>query len=93
MTRANICYYQLLGTLDFRDAARVDTKVFPVQPGDHKPDKVKASLEASSKALQGKKIRVLYLHKPDRSVPFEETLEAMNELYVNGGLYVCHSLI
>ena len=80
--------YQLIGSLDLRGGARVDTKVFPVQSGGHSPDNVKASFADSVKALQGKKIRVFYLHKPDRTVPFEDTLEAVNELYILGGLFV-----
>ena len=76
-----------MGDLDFRGVARVDTKVFPLQPGDHKPEKVVASFKGSVDALKGKKIRVYYLHKPDRTVPFEETLEAVNKIYQSGGLY------
>lgn len=30
------------------------------------------------------KVRVFYLHAPDRSVPFEETLREVNELYKEG---------
>lgn len=32
------------------------------------------------------KIRVLYLHAPDRTIPFEETMEAVDELYKGGSL-------
>lgn len=81
-----------MGKLDFRGTARVDTKVFPTLPGDHKPEKVKASLVSSLEALNGKKIRVFYLHKPDRTVPFEDTLEALNEIYKNGDLFVSYLL-
>jgi aryl-alcohol dehydrogenase-like predicted oxidoreductase len=35
-------------------------------------------------ALNGVKIRTLYLHKPDRSVPFEETVSAIDELHKQG---------
>ena len=57
-----------------------------MNPGDHAPEKVKASYEESVAALNGKKIRVFYLHKPDRTVPFEQTLEAIDEIYRAGGL-------
>lgn len=30
-------------------------------------------------------VDIFYLHAPDRSVPFRETLEACNELYQEGG--------
>ena len=65
---------------------RVDTKVAPMEPWGHSPDRLAASLRDSLEALNGKKIRVLYLHAPDRTVPYEETLEALNELYKTGAL-------
>lgn len=77
---------QLLGDLDFRGAARVDTKIFPLPPGGHKPETVKATFKASAEALKGKNIRVYYLHKPDHTVPWEDTLQAVDELYRSGGL-------
>ncbi|EKM53249.1 uncharacterized protein PHACADRAFT_210939 [Phanerochaete carnosa HHB-10118-sp] len=58
------------------------------KPGDHSPEKVKKSFEASVKALNGKKIRVYYLNVPDRSFPFEDTLEAINDIYNAGGFEV-----
>ncbi|GJE91888.1 aldo/keto reductase [Phanerochaete sordida] len=75
---------QVLGTLDLRGVARVDTKVAPMAPWGHAPEKIRASLDASRAALNGKKIRVLYLHAPDRSVPFEETLAALDALHRAG---------
>ena len=65
---------------------RIDTKVYPFNPGDHSPAKLKATFQLSLDALAGKKIRVFYLHIPDRDVPFEETLEAVNELHQAGHL-------
>jgi len=38
-------------------------------------------IESFLKALQPHKIRVLYLHRPDRSVPFENTLREINKLH------------
>ena len=40
----------------------------------------------SEKALAPHKINIFYLHAPDRSVPFEDTLRAVNELYQEGRL-------
>ncbi|KAK0450816.1 Aldo/keto reductase [Armillaria borealis] len=48
--------------------ATIDTKVYPT----------------SLKALNRQKVRVLYLHAPDRSVPFEDTLKAVDKLYREG---------
>ncbi|KIJ65225.1 hypothetical protein HYDPIDRAFT_27944 [Hydnomerulius pinastri MD-312] len=74
---------EYLGQLDLRGAA-VDTKAWVANPGDHTPAKLRESIEASLKALAPHKIRVFFLHVPDRSVPYEETLRGVNELYKEG---------
>jgi len=66
------------------DGATVDTKIWPFQDGDHKPERFKALFQESKNALGSIPIQVLYFHKPDRTVPFEETLEAANDLYKEG---------
>lgn len=65
---------------------RIDTKIFPVTPGDHAPAKIKETFKLSLEALGPNKIRVFYLHAPDRTVPYEDTLEGVNELYQAGHL-------
>ncbi|CAH7668859.1 NADP-dependent oxidoreductase domain-containing protein [Phakopsora pachyrhizi] len=65
---------QLLGELNLSEVS-LDSKCYPVNPGDHSPERLRDSLDESLKALKVKKIRVFYLHAPDRSVPFETTLE------------------
>ena len=77
--------FQFLTQLNLK-GMRIDTKIYPVTPGDHKADKLKATFKQSLEALGQNKIRVFYLHIPDRSVPFEETLEAVNDLYEAGHL-------
>ncbi|KZT37087.1 Aldo/keto reductase [Sistotremastrum suecicum HHB10207 ss-3] len=72
-----------LARLDLKGAT-VDTKVYPVKPGDHSPAAIRATFETSLKTLQTSKVRVLYLHAPDRSVPFEDTLEEIDKLYKEG---------
>jgi aryl-alcohol dehydrogenase-like predicted oxidoreductase len=42
------------------------------------------SLQDSLAALEMKKVDIEYLHAPDRSVPFAETLEAINKEFVAG---------
>lgn len=74
---------QLLSQLDLQDAT-IDTKVYPVKPGDHAPHALRETFQTSLKALNRQKVRVLYLHAPDRSVPFEDTLKAVDELYREG---------
>ncbi|MCJ1349862.1 Aflatoxin B1 aldehyde reductase member 2 [Peltigera leucophlebia] len=60
------------------------TKVYPLQPGDFKPEVVKERLNISLKELKTDCVDIFYLHAADRSVPFEETLEAVNELHKEG---------
>ncbi|KAL1752407.1 NADP-dependent oxidoreductase domain-containing protein [Schizophyllum commune] len=62
----------------------VDTKCFPAQPGDHSPEKLREAVEASARTLASHKINVFYLHSPDRSVKFEDTCRAINELHKEG---------
>lgn len=59
--------------------------------GDLKAASIRQSLLRSIEALGGgepelrtrssKKIRVFYLHAPDRKTPLEESVEAINELH------------
>ncbi|KIK59872.1 hypothetical protein GYMLUDRAFT_44348 [Collybiopsis luxurians FD-317 M1] len=74
---------ELLSQLDLKDAV-IDTKVYPVKPGDHAPAPLRATFLTSLQALKRDKVRVLYLHAPDRSVPFEETVAEVNKLYEEG---------
>ncbi|KAK5461319.1 hypothetical protein LTS15_003382 [Exophiala xenobiotica] len=60
------------------------TKCYPVKPGDHAPDKLRASLEKSLKELGTNCVDIFYLHAPDRSVPFEETLRCCNDMFKEG---------
>ncbi|KAG8818234.1 hypothetical protein FRC19_010790 [Serendipita sp. 401] len=74
---------EVLSQLDLHGAT-VDTKVYPVTPGDHHPDKLRSTFEISLSKLGRIKPRVFYLHAPDRSVPFEDTVAAVNALYSQG---------
>lgn len=60
------------------------TKSYPIKPGDHKPEVIKEQLNTSLKELKTDCVDIFYLHAADRSVPFEETLEAVNELHKEG---------
>ncbi|KAF4981613.1 hypothetical protein FZEAL_2625 [Fusarium zealandicum] len=61
------------------------TKVkYPVNPGDNTAEKVAESVETSLKELGTDCIDLLYLHRPDRGVPFAETLEALDKLHKAG---------
>lgn len=63
-------------------------RVYPVSPGDHEPRRLKELFKESLKALGPHKIRVFYLHAADRSVPFEDTVKAVHELFQEGHLHV-----
>ncbi len=45
---------------------------------------LKAKVAESLKELQTDQVDIFYLHAADRSVPFAETLEAVNELHKEG---------
>jgi aflatoxin B1 aldehyde reductase len=82
------CMLQYLGKLDLKDAT-IDTKVgpiYPYKPGVHEPTQLRQHFFTSLKALGKTKVRVFYLHAPDRSVPFEDTLGECNRLYEEGKL-------
>lgn len=62
-------------------------RIFPTTPGYFAPDNMKAVFQESLKALGPQKIRVYYLHAPDRSdkpVPFEDSLRVINEFHKAG---------
>lgn len=62
----------------------VATKVYPMEAGMHKPEKLRQTFETSLKELGQQSVEIFYLHAPDRSVPYEETLEEVNKLYEEG---------
>jgi len=60
------------------------TKVYPYEAGVHQPEKLKQHFNTSLKELGADTVDIFYLHAPDRSVPFEETLGAVNEMHKEG---------
>ena len=60
------------------------TKVYPYEAGVHKPEFLREHFSTSLKELGTDTVDIFYLHAPDRSVPFEKTLEAVNELHKEG---------
>jgi aflatoxin B1 aldehyde reductase len=59
-------------------------KVYPSKGGEHKPANLRELFGTSLKELQTDQVDIFYLHAADRSVPFVETLEAVNELHKEG---------
>ncbi|KAH7928049.1 Aldo/keto reductase [Leucogyrophana mollusca] len=74
---------EMLAKVDVKGCS-VDTKVYPATPGDFAPARLRARFLESVAALKPHKIHTFYLHAPDRSVPIEETLRAIDELYREG---------
>jgi len=72
-----------LSKLDLKDST-IDTKIYPLSPGDHKPKKLRATFLTSLKTLGCSNVRVLYLHAPDNTVPIEETLQELDKLHKEG---------
>lgn len=62
----------------------IATKCYPTEAGIHKPETLKATLNKSLSELGAKSVDIFYLHAPDRSVPFVDTLEACNDLFKEG---------
>lgn len=76
---------ETLAKLDL-SKCKIDTKVWPLAPGDHRPEGIRKSVNESLAHFRphGIKIRILYLHKPDAATPFEETLAEINKLHQEG---------
>ena len=60
------------------------TKVYPIEAGMHKPEKLRQIFETSLRELGQQSVEIFYLHAPDRSVPYEETLQEVNKLHEEG---------
>jgi hypothetical protein len=62
----------------------VSTKVWPTVAGAHNSENLKKTFRESLVALKADKVDIFYLHAPDYSTPFEETIQAVDELYREG---------
>lgn len=60
------------------------TKCYPFQPGTHKPEVLRQNLETSLKELKTDCVDIFYLHAPDRSIPFEDTLREADKMHQEG---------
>jgi aflatoxin B1 aldehyde reductase len=60
------------------------TKAFPRPPGRHAPGPLEQMLDESLQELGTDCVDIFYLHAADRSVPFTETLQALNEMHKKG---------
>ncbi|KAJ7477296.1 Aldo/keto reductase [Mycena galericulata] len=85
---------EYLGKIDWQGKGiLMETKLYPFVPKEptpgqeirsHSPEDLRKFLMISLKALNTDKLEMWYLHGPDRSVPYEVTLKAINDLYKEG---------
>lgn len=62
-------------------------RIYPIEPGYFAPTNLRAVFQQSLKALGDHKVRVFYLHFPDRSAQqasFEDILREVNEFHKEG---------
>ncbi|CAO3569935.1 unnamed protein product [Mortierella alpina] len=74
---------QVLGEIDLKDFY-VSTKIYAAVSGKHDTTNLERSLRETLMARKTNKVDILYLHAPDRSTPFEETVKAVDGLYRQG---------
>ncbi|KAH7930866.1 Aldo/keto reductase [Leucogyrophana mollusca] len=86
---------EYLGKIDCKGRnLKLETKYYPdtkiksvyVEDGvhSHSPEDLRTNLLRSLKALNTNKLEMWYLHGPDRTVPYEVTLKAVDDLYKEG---------
>ncbi|KAL7943688.1 Aldo/keto reductase [Trichoderma barbatum] len=73
-----------LGAVNVGDKFIIGTKVVSRPDGAHSRDKIAESIDDSLEALKVSQVDIEYLHQPNRTVPFEETAEAMDKAYREG---------
>ncbi|KAF7289725.1 Aflatoxin B1-aldehyde reductase [Mycena indigotica] len=80
----NSCFsFQILAQMDLHGCV-IDTKFYPLVPGDHARVKLREAFDRMLASLGDKRVRVLYLNAPDHATPFSETFAAMDELHKEG---------
>lgn len=62
----------------------IASKIMPKAPRDHGPEKLPAAWQVSLDKLGVEGADIFYLHAPDRTLPFEETLECVDAMYREG---------
>lgn len=62
----------------------METKLYPRVNERHTPEDLRKTLDTSLAALRTDKVELFYLHAPDRTVPWEITFKAVDDLYKEG---------
>lgn len=60
------------------------TKVYPEEPGMHEPSELRKLITSSLNELGSDSVDIFYLHAPDRSVPYEDTMAEVDKFYQEG---------
>jgi aflatoxin B1 aldehyde reductase len=74
----------LMKTTGVNKWATMDTKVTALGNKEHSKESIVSSIDQSLEALGVDSVDVFYLHMPDRQVPFEESMEAVDRAYKKG---------
>ncbi|KAJ7499457.1 Aldo/keto reductase [Mycena latifolia] len=78
---------EYLGKINWQEKGiLMETKLYPSAAAarTHSPEDLRKFLMISLKALNTDTLEMWYLHGPDRSVPYEVTLKAVDDLYKEG---------
>ncbi|KAF8140787.1 NADP-dependent oxidoreductase domain-containing protein [Mycena galopus ATCC 62051] len=86
---------EMLGVIGWQERGlKIQTKIFPTKGKNaswltaeeltHSPADLRKGLKNSLAALKTEKVDIYYLHAPDRSVPYEDTLREINNIYLEG---------
>ena len=70
--------------MDTKFSPRADLGLEPGVHSTHRPEHLREALRRSLASLKADKIDMWYLHAPDRSTPYEDTLREVNNLYKEG---------
>ncbi|KAM5343995.1 hypothetical protein ACJ41O_012532 [Fusarium nematophilum] len=62
----------------------IASKIMPKAPRDHAPEKLPAAWDVSLGKLGVDGTDIFYLHAPDRTTSYEETLECVDKMYREG---------
>ncbi|KAI0640999.1 Aldo/keto reductase [Trametes meyenii] len=78
---------EYLGKINWQKRGLVmDTKLYPNVSLNrtHSPEHLRKFIDIQLKALNTDSVDMWYLHGPDRTTPYEDTLRTVNELYKEG---------
>lgn len=62
----------------------IASKIMPLEPRAHGPEKLPGAWDTSLAKLGVESTDIFYLHAPDRSLSYEETLETVDAMYRAG---------